>query len=107
MSKIFTKHRMHYPNSTIESLLLPRTEGGRGLSHLQSANKKGLNKLMSLFRTKYLSWHKTVISVSKEYSALNLAGTKPEENHLIELMTKLRKTATHGRFYNNSGRSWY
>lgn len=98
----FTRHGMLHPNSAIERLYLSRAEGGRGLTKLEAANEKEVRYLRQYFLTSNLPLHQRMIVWDRDYTALNLSGSREplaEPCRLERLRTKWRHKELHGRFY--------
>ncbi|XP_045474919.1 uncharacterized protein LOC123680848 [Harmonia axyridis] len=98
----FTKHGILHPNSAIERLYLPRTEGGRGLSSMESATEKEIKSLKNYFLSSNLPLHKRVVVWDTKYTALNLASpAEPEtdDNQLENMRERWRSKVLHGRFH--------
>ncbi|XP_044755006.1 uncharacterized protein LOC123313959 [Coccinella septempunctata] len=98
----FTRHGILHPNSAIERLYLPRSEGGRGLSSLEAATEKEIKSLRNYFLSSNLPVHKRVVLWDKKYTALNLASPAEPETDvdpLENMRERWRSKVLHGRFH--------
>ncbi|XP_045480902.1 uncharacterized protein LOC123685290 [Harmonia axyridis] len=91
----FTQNGMLHPNSAIERLYLPRTEGGRGLSSLQHICLKEERKIRDYFRENNLPVHQWISAQFTETHNEQDAGEDPP----AKLRQSWKTKALHGRFY--------
>ena len=72
--KFLTMYKMHNPKSDVDRLYLPRTEGGRGLIHMELSYKTstmGLEKKISRRRrTPSSTLSKTITTACRSFESL-------------------------------------
>ena len=100
-----TKHRKHHPKSAVQRLMLPRSEGGRGIIDIQNLHNQQITTLRKYFHNKAdnSSLHKYITQIDDHYTPLNLKNknTQPNESttNIQQKKNEWAQKALHGRHY--------
>ena len=102
---LLTKNRMFHPKAAIERQVLPRMQGGRGITSIVWTHEKQVANIREYFRKQEekSKLRRVIMKADNNLTVSNLRNTientKPEKKHYIEEnRQRWRNKVLHGRY---------
>ena len=100
-----TRYKTHHPKSSMERFHLPRREGGRGFSDLETLHFKQIKKLREFFleKSKQSQLHQAISMSDKSFTPLNLSQDSisyAEPPNIQEKIQNWISKPLHGKYPN-------